>query len=572
MFLLFTSFLAGVLTVLAPCVLPLLPIIIGGSIGDGHKWRPYVIAGSLTVSVVAFTLLLKASTLFIAVPESILKSISAGIIIFLGLSSVFPSMWTKAMRVIGFQRKSEEALQAAGERTSLWRDILVGSALGPVFSSCSPTYFLILATVLPVSFTKGTVYLSAYALGLALMLLAIGLLGRKLVSKIAFMADPNGLFRRGLGVLFIIAGVLIFFGIDKKISTYILDHGYFDVTKIETRFFQEKNDSVSLDGAQCTDEFCTNTQKLGGGKQYAMYQEITKPAGFVNSVPFTLKESIGKEIILLDFMTYSCINCIRTFPYLKAWDEKYRKLGLKIVAIHTPEFAFEKKKENVEEAMRKYGLTFPVVLDNDYGTWNAYGNRYWPRKYLIDLDGNIVYDHIGEGQHDETEKKIQQLLRERAERLRQDINGLLRETVVVADEEVHAKSKETYFGYARTLGVENGSIDPGKVVVYTKPTRIEPNKVYLVGPWKTEAEYIEAAGPGAEILFQYEASKIFGVMSPGDKDAVEVVIEKDGEVMSPITVSREDLFMIGEDQNIGEHTIRLIPQTTGFRLFTFTFG
>jgi len=571
MFLLLTSFLAGVLTVLAPCVLPLLPIIIGGSIGDGHKWRPYVIAGSLTVSVVVFTLLLKASTLFIAVPESVLKSISAVIIISLGVSSVFPSVWTKAMSLIGFQRKSEEALQAAGERTSVWRDILVGSALGPVFSSCSPTYFLILATVLPVSLAKGTVYLLTYALGLALMLLAIGLLGRKLVSKIAFLADPNGFFRRGLGVLFIIVGVLIFFGIDKKISTYILDRGYFDVTKIETIFFQEKHDSLSLDGAQCTDEFCTNTQKFGGGKQYAMYQEIAKPSGFVNSAPFTLKESIGKEVILLDFMTYSCINCIRTFPYLKAWDEKYRALGLKIVAIHTPEFAFEKKKENVEEAMKKYGLTFPVVLDNDYGTWNAYGNRYWPRKYLIDLDGHIVYDHIGEGQYDETEKKIQELLQERAERLGQNID-ITRGTVGVVEENVRTESKETYFGYNRTLGPENGSIDPGNVVVYTKPTRIEPNKVYLVGPWKTEAEYIEAAGPGAEVIFQYEASKIFGVMSPGDKNSVQVLVEKDGKSMPLITVSHEDLFTIGEDETMGEHTIRLIPQTAGFRLFTFTFG
>ncbi len=571
MILLFTSFFAGVLTVLAPCVLPLLPIIVGGAIGAGHRLRPYIIALSLTVSVVVFTLLLKASTLFIAIPESVWKSVSAVIIIVLGLTTLFPKGWTWAMDKIGLQRKSEQALHAAGEKTSLWRDVLVGAALGPVFSSCSPTYFLILATVLPTSVVKGTLYLLVYALGLALMLLLIGLLGRKVVAKVTMLADPNGIFRRGLGVLFIVVGVLIFFGIDKKISTYILDHGYLDVTKFETILFAENKNNES-DGMQCTDETCTNTARVIGGKNYAVYQEITNPAGFVNSDPFTLKEHVGKKIILVDFMTYSCINCIRTFPYLKMWDEKYRDLGLTIVGIHTPEFAFEKKKENVAEAMKKHGLTFPIVLDNDYGTWNAYGNSYWPRKYIIDLDGHIVYDHIGEGNYNETEAKIRALLKKRAERLSIDINLPAAGNLGLGEERVRAQSPETYFGFERSLGPANGVVKPGQIVVYEEPSRVEKNNIYLVGPWKTEAEYIEAAGPGASVVFLYDATKIFGVMSPGAKPTIVVDVTKDGKNTPSVTVSDEDLFLLGEDASMNEHTIRLTPKTPGLRLFTFTFG
>ena len=157
------------------------------------------------------------------------------------------------------------------------------------------------------------------------------------------------------------------------------------------------------------------------------YQEIVGPSGFVNTDGITIRELIGQKIVLVDFMTYSCINCQRTFPYLNAWYGKYKDQGLEIIGIHTPEFAFEKDIDNVREAMKHFGISYPVVLDNDYATWNAYGNRYWPRKYLIDIQGNVVYDHIGEGDYEETEMKIRELLEERAQVLGENIspqNGL----------------------------------------------------------------------------------------------------------------------------------------------------
>lgn len=147
------------------------------------------------------------------------------------------------------------------------------------------------------------------------------------------------------------------------------------------------------------------------------YIEIKDPSGFVNTddKPIRISDYVGKKVILLNVMTFSCINCQRTFPYVNSWYDTYKDEGLIVIGIHTPEFAYEKNKANVEEAMMKFGITYPVVLDNDYKTWRAYGNRYWPRKYLIDIHGNIVYDHIGEGAYKETEAKIQELLKERTE-------------------------------------------------------------------------------------------------------------------------------------------------------------
>src|SRR3989338_266338 len=150
-------------------------------------------------------------------------------------------------------------------------------------------------------------------------------------------------------------------------------------------------------------------------KRYELAKEITTPDDFINtdSKPITIGEFVGKKVVLIDFWTYSCINCQRTTPYLNAWDEKYKDKGLVIIGIHTPEFEFEKDYNNVKAAVEKFGIQFPVVLDNDYSTWTAYRNQYWPRKYLIDIDGYIVYDHIGEGAYEETEKKIQEALSER---------------------------------------------------------------------------------------------------------------------------------------------------------------
>ena len=239
MFLLLVVFISGVLTVLAPCVLPILPIIIGGSLGGERRRNPLIITTSLAISIVAFTLLLKASTVLINIPQSFWSIISGVIITLLGILSLFPDLWTRASQAMKLGGTSEEWLAKSANKKTWVGDVLIGASLGPVFSACSPVYFFILASILPVSFASGVVYLSVYALGLSLILLLIAYLGQKFVKKVTWAADPKGWFKRGLGILFILVGLFIMTGTDKKVQTYLLEKGLFDVTKVEIQLLQK---------------------------------------------------------------------------------------------------------------------------------------------------------------------------------------------------------------------------------------------------------------------------------------------------------------------------------------------
>jgi len=239
MILLLISFVAGILTVLAPCVLPVLPIIIGGSI-DTTKNRykkALTIIVSLGVSILVFTFLLKATTVFISIPPDFWKWISGSIIILFGLISLFPKLWESKL-VVKINIKSNKLLGKGNQKNSFFGDVIIGAALGPVFSTCSPTYFIVLATVLPVSFFLGLIYLIAYVVGLGLVLFFIAILGQKLVSKLNIAADPNSKFKKGLGVFFILLGLAIFTGVDKKIETKLIESNIFDITQVEQRLLE----------------------------------------------------------------------------------------------------------------------------------------------------------------------------------------------------------------------------------------------------------------------------------------------------------------------------------------------
>lgn len=229
------SFFAGALTVLAPCILPLLPVVIGSSAAGRSKATPYIVVGSLALSIIVFTYLLKASTALITIPPYVWTYLSGGILVLFGLTLVFPALWENIPGLAKLSAVSNKAVGAGYQKKSVWGDVLVGAALGPVFSTCSPTYFVILASVLPASFLLGTTYLLAYVLGLSLVLLLLALAGEGLATRLGAFADPKGIFKRVVGVLFIILGLMIAFGIEKEIETAILDGGYFDVTKIEQK-------------------------------------------------------------------------------------------------------------------------------------------------------------------------------------------------------------------------------------------------------------------------------------------------------------------------------------------------
>ncbi|MCP6720234.1 MAG: redoxin family protein [Patescibacteria group bacterium] len=323
-------------------------------------------------------------------------------------------------------------------------------------------------------------------------------------------------------------------------------------------------------------------------KQYEPAKEVTTPDGFINVPKISIKELIGKKVILVDFWTYSCINCQRTLPYLNAWDEKYSDKGLAIIGVHTPEFEFEKKYENVQAAVEKFGVKYPVVLDNDFSTWHAYKNRYWPRKYLIDIDGFIVYDHIGEGRYEETERKIQELLEERMTVL--EIKDSIEKEIAKPEgvETVDAlspRSPEIYFGAWRNLYLGNGKSSTEGIQTLTKPIGIKTNILYLDGDWEFTREFAENKSAGAKIIFRYQAQKVFIVASSEEgvnirilRDGVPVgdaagidIQTKNGE--TTVFVKEDGLYRLIEDPaGSGEHTLEIIIENPGLRAFTFTFG
>ena len=443
MTLLIISFIAGVLTVLAPCILPLLPVIVGKSLADStlSKRKLFVIVTSLGLSIILFTLLLKASTLFIDVPQDFWKWFSGGIIFIFGLISLFPELWEKLSFTAIISNKSNAVMMRGFKKDTIWGDVIVGASLGPIFSACSPTYFVILATVLPVSVPLGVLYLFAFSFGLVVSLVFVALVGQKIVNRLGVVSDSHGWFKRIMGLIFIIVAIGIISGYDKKLQIGILDAGFLDVTKIEQKLLDKntatskpttlnsvsqeattsKNTEVVKDETMAKKEipknetnFLTVVQK---SKKYKVAPDLSTIDGYINTdnLPITISQYKGKKVVLLDIWTYSCINCQRTLPYLNSWYKKYEDKGLVIIGLHTPEFAFEKVQKNVEDAVKRFDIKYPVVLDNDFSTWNAYGNSFWPHAYLIDMDGYIVYDHIGEGGYEETETAIKKALSEKTQ-------------------------------------------------------------------------------------------------------------------------------------------------------------
>jgi cytochrome c-type biogenesis protein len=243
MTLLVLSFIAGVLTVAAPCVLPLLPVIVGGAVLDAAKdkaerqWlRPLVIAASLAVSVVFFSLVLKGTTAFLDVPQAVWRVISGVIVVLLGAYFLWPHPWELFAARMGFANRSNAALGKAYQKRGWLGTVLIGAALGPVFSSCSPTYALIVATILPVSFEQGLAYLATYALGMSTTLLLIAYLGQAFAGRLRWLANPNGWFKRGIGVLFMFVGASVIFGLDQDIQTFVLEQGWYDpISNLEER-------------------------------------------------------------------------------------------------------------------------------------------------------------------------------------------------------------------------------------------------------------------------------------------------------------------------------------------------
>ena len=587
MTLLLIAFFAGILTVLSPCVLPLLPVIVGGSLAGGtSRKRAFTVTISLGVSVFVFTFLLKVSTVFIMVPPSFWNWLSGGILFLVGIFFIFPNLWDLIPGTARANRDSTQLMSKGFMRQTFWGDVLVGAALGPVFTTCSPTYFVVLASVLPVSLALGTSDILAYILGLCAFLLLISFVGQKLLDKVSFAADGRGWLRRTVGILFVIIAVLIVTNTLVTIEAPL--YNIFDETKIEKYFLtpgaaNPVATSTSAGTATSTQpalRFLTPAQKA---LIYPKAPELAGIDGYLNTggQPISLAQYKGKDVVLIDFWTYSCINCLRTVPYLTTWYQKYKDQGLVIIGVHTPEFAFEHVEQNVAGALTRLGIKYPVVLDNEYGTWNAYGNEYWPNEYLIDIDGDIVHNHAGEGDYDVTEKAIQAALAERAARLGLKTT-VATSTVAISGPDLSAiQSPETYFGSNRNEYLGNGQQGASGNQTFTLPDSLNENTLYLDGSWDIQPEYAQSLGP-ATIEYAYDAHDIDFVASAATPVTLDITLDGKpvgslaGADVDPKTskavIQSNRLYNLVHDATPGPHTIQIKVEGAGLQAYTFTFG
>ena len=332
----------------------------------------------------------------------------------------------------------------------------------------------------------------------------------------------------------------------------------------------------------------SNVQLSIDKSQFRKAPEFQGISSYINSNGTKLSDLKGK-VVLVDFWTYSCINCIRTLPYLVDWNQKYSDKGLVIVGIHSPEFEFEKNIDNVRQAVTRFGIKYPVLLDNDHDTWNAFHNSYWPRKYLVDAEGYIRYDHIGEGGYMETENVIRNLLAERAARQNISLTSTNQTNVSVSGSQSvdfnQINTPELYFGYqyARSQLGNTEGFNPDKIASYTLPSsKLMPNIIYLEGKWKNNVDSMELVGNEGKILLDYSAKSV-NIVAGGKGQITVKELGKDNKTSNTyrgndldnegkLTIDGQRLYNIGNHQNYGNRQIEIDVNGPGFMIYTFTFG
>ena len=546
MSLLIVSFLAGMLSVLAPCVLPVLPIILGSSLGVKKRYRPLVIILSTGFFITFFTVLLKVSSSLVAIPQSFRTGLSTTIIILYGLTLIRPALRERVAAGMGLHNANKLASDAK-KQGGLLGDILLGASLGPIFASCSPTYAILLSVVFPKSFALGLTYTLVYSLGFAVLLSVFAYGGRAIIQKFSRASSPNGLFKKILGVILVLTGILIATGVMTQLQTAFLAGGSWDATRVEQ----------ALLGGIFSAPKATGTNSAEASKylntNYAA-PEISGLTNRINGGPYNSIHDLSGKVVLIDFRTYSCINCIRTLPYLKARDAKYASQGLVIIGVHSPEFQFEKDPKNVANAVEQYGLHYLVAQDNSFATRNNYGNQYRPAKYLIDKQGKVRYTHFGEGNDAETEHAIQYLLGDTID------TGLVSTDIPDATAQSdYRQSPETYFGSDRG--------DPDHVSAST-----DPNHRWLSGERNDLGQYQELASDSGSLRMNVYASKVNLVAGVSGSVPVEAEIYLDGVLVNTLYIKDNTLYTLRQGLKYESHRIEVRFKGKGVDAYTFTFG
>jgi cytochrome c biogenesis protein CcdA/thiol-disulfide isomerase/thioredoxin len=533
--------LAGVITAVSPCVLPVLPVLLAGG-ASGRK--PVRIVAGLVVSFSVFTLFASWILDQLGLPQDFLRNAAIVLLFVTAATLLIP----RAAFLLERPLAAFTRLRPVG----VGGGFVFGALLGLVFVPCAGP---VLATVTVVAANqdvgiRAIVLTLAYAVGAAIPMLAIAFGGREASARLRAHAQT---VRLASGAVIALVALGLVFHLDDNLARFT--PGY-------TTFLQNKlEDSSTAKHALA--------RVRGGGPALAAVKPAVKgalpdygvapplhPDGvWINSRPLTLAQLRGK-VVLVDFWTYSCINCLRTLPHLKAWYAAYHHKGLVIVGVHTPEFAFEHVASNVRAAVKRLGIAYPVVQDNRYKTWDSYANEYWPAEYLIDRAGHVRHTHFGEGEYGHTEQLIRQLLGANGPAARRIADATPRELL----------TPETYLGYARLQNYVGSRVVPNAFAPYRYAHSLADSDLSYSGTWKVGGEKI-VAGPGAGLRLHFHAQNVYIVL--GGRGTVRATI--DGKPAGTLHVDAYRLYTVRASHTTADATLQL-DFSSGVQAYSFTFG
>ena len=557
--LLAVAFVAGVATILSPCVLPVLPVLAAGGAGGGRARTVALIAG-LIGSFTLFTLLASRLLDALGLPADALRNVAIALLAAVGVTLLVPRLGELAARP--FARLAALGGPLTRPREGIVGGLVLGVGLGLVWTPCAGPILgavTALAAQRRLSLDAFLVTL-AYAVGSGVPLLVISLAGRRLSRSLALTRERSASLRRLSGAVLIGAAALFTTSIPTDFATAAPDYtGSLQRLERSSSAAKRIADLTGTRGRAVVRPSGSNLRDFGAAPEFAGIASWLNTTG---GRPLSLAALRGK-VVLVDFWTYSCVNCIRTLPYLKSWDARYRANGLVIVGVHTPEFAFEHVVANVRRAVRDEGIRYPVAIDDDYKTWGAWQNQYWPAHYLIDRSGRVREVHFGEGDYALTESAIQELLGERASK---PVSAGVK-AIAPSDD---VRTPETYLGFER--GSYAQAIRRGEMRAYVEPLAAQLNAVSLQGLWSVGRQYA-TAGADASIRLRYVARRayvVFGI-APGAR-AARVRLTVSGAADRSVTVDHDGLYEVASAAGAAHERTLVAHVPAGLRAYSFTFG
>src|SRR5512146_992068 len=500
------AYLGGILTIFSPCVLPVLPFVFARSeLSFRRAGLPILFGMAATFTVLAS--LAAVGGAWLVEVNQYGRYAAMLLLLLLGLALIFPS-WAERM-MAPFVALGGRLQQKADQQSSIKGSLLLGVAVGFLWAPCAgPILGLVLAgAALNGANLYSAMLLLVFAAGAATALGVAPLASARVIAWVRRSVGVEEWVRRALGVAVVAGVIVIALGWDTR---FLAKYTSANTTAAEQQLIEHLGPRPGVpDPAESPEE-----------SEMRMAPPLAGTT-WLNSPPLT-NEMLRGKVVLVDFWTYSCINCLRTLPYLKAWDDKYRADGLVIVGVHAPEFVFEKDLHNVENAVREFGIKYPVVLDNEYAIWNAYQNQYWPADYLIDAQGRIRHEHFGEGAYQETEQMIQTLLKEANQGLALSggfvqVNGT---GATAAAAEDNGRSPETYVGYRRQENfASREAVRLDVPVRYTAPQALKPDHWALSGTWKVGNESAVLQAAGGAISYRFHGRDLHLVLGSRNKDS-----------------------------------------------------